>query len=529
MRHGTTGMRIGHTSPRLLVRYLALALLAACGGRRDRGEDSATLRIAAPGDGYNTGPGSDVGIYAVNANVFETLVRLTSDYRVEPMLATRWEFRPPNSWRFHLRQGVRMHDGSAFDARAVEWTVRRIAKTDPRVLGVGDSSARVIDDSTVDITPTRPNRRLPEQLVHPNWSIVALGSDPAINAVGTGPFKLGEYVKGDHITVERFTDYWGAKAKLDRLIFRFVPDANTRALALRSGEARVAYDVPRADARELERTPGLTVTQSPVGSYEALYVNIHGRPPYDRGGDSSIRRAIAYGIDKRAIVESVWRGTAEPGQTLMPASMLGESASLVFGTEFDPGRSKGLLDDAGWRVGADGVRVKQGRRLSLTLVAGFPNAEIHKPMPEIVQAQLRVVGIEIRIVQVADAASYQARIRTGEGDLWAEAGGQNDANPCFLPDLLFYGGGPSIQRSAYARLFGPGPHFDLAIDTCRSALDLENVRKAAAAAMHILTDQDLVVIPLAGTRRVWGLSDRIAGFAPHPSSLNQRWETVWIR
>jgi peptide/nickel transport system substrate-binding protein len=163
------------------------------------------------------------------------------------------------------------------------------------------------------------------------------------------------------------------------------------------------------------------------------------------------------------------------------------------------------------------------------MVVGFPNAEIHRPMPEIAQAQLRRIGIELRIVLVPDDASYQARVSAGEGDLWAEAGGQNDANPCFLPDLLFYGGGPRAQRSAYARLFAPGPSFDRLIDECRAATSPEAVQAAAARAMRLLIDEQFVVIPLAGTRRVWGLSDHVAGFVPHPSSLSQRWEKVWLR
>jgi peptide/nickel transport system substrate-binding protein len=271
------------------------------------------------------------------------------------------------------------------------------------------------------------------------------------------------------------------------------------------------------------------VAQSPVGSYEALYVNIHGRPPYDLGRDPAIRRAIAYGVEKRAIVESVWRGTAESGQTLVPASLLGAHAGVVHGTEYDTVRANQLLEGAGWRPGADGVRAKHGRRLSLTLIVGFPNPEIHRPMPEVVQAELKRIGIELTIVQVSDDASYQARIRSGEGDLWAEAGGQNDANPCFLPDLLFYGGGDPGRRSAYARLFGPGPQFDRIIDACRSAVDLDQVRSAAAGAIHVLIDEEFVVIPLAGTRRLWGLSNHVGGFTPHPSSLSQRWETVWVR
>jgi peptide/nickel transport system substrate-binding protein len=270
------------------------------------------------------------------------------------------------------------------------------------------------------------------------------------------------------------------------------------------------------------------VVTSPVGGYEALYVNIHGNPPYDLGRDDAIRRALAYAIDRADIATNVWQGTAEPSWTIVPSAILGASASLVRETPFDTARASAILDSAGWRRGTDGIRVKGGRRLTLTMVVGFPSPDVHTPMPEIVQAQLRRVGIELRIARTPDNASYQARVRTGDGDLWAEAGGQNDGNPCFLPDLLFYSGGSSVSPSSYARLFAPGPQLDRFVEACRSAVEPQDVQRDAAEAMRVLVDEEFVVIPLAGTYRVWGLSDAVRGFTPHPSSLSQRWDDVWL-
>jgi peptide/nickel transport system substrate-binding protein len=510
-----------------LLAYLAITLLAACRSNHAARHATSELIIAATADAYGTELGSDLAIYPINANVYETLVRLTPDYQVEPMLATRWEFRPPNTWRFHLRQGVKMHDGSTFTGEAVRWTMQRIARTGGGTLGVGERSTHVVDDSTVDITPVRLNLRLPQQLVHPSWSILAPGTEPATKTVGTGPYRLIEYVKGDHLTVERFADYWGARPKLDRLTFRFLPDPNTRVLALRSGEVQAAYEIPREAARAVARFPGVRVVTSSVGGYEALYVNIHGSPPYDLGRDDVIRRALAYAIDRADIATNVWQGTAEPSWTIVPPAILGASASLVRQMPFDTAHARAILDSAGWRRGTDGVRVKARRRLALTMVVGFPSPDIHTPMPEVVQAQLRRVGIELRIARTPDNASYQARVRTGDGDLWAEAGGQNDGNPCFLPDLLFYSGG-SAPPSSYARLFAPGPPLDRFVEACRSAVESQDVQRDAAAAMRVLVDEEFVVLPLAGTYRVWGLSDAVRGFTPHPSSLSQRWDSVWL-
>ena len=518
---------MSRTSVAIRSLLLTLCLTMACAADRSVPARFRPLFVAVAGDGYNTVAGSDLGIYPVNANIYETLVRLSPAYQVEPLLAKSWEFVAPNTWRFHLRTGVPFHDGSMLSAKDVVWTMQRIARTPGGTMGLGPHGARAVDDSTVEITPMRPNRRLVEQLTHPNWSILAAGTEPGKKTVGTGPYHLVEYVKGDHITVERFARYWGAAPKLDRITFRFFPDPNVRLIALRSGEVDVAADLPRESAAAAGNFPGVNVTRSPVGGYEAIYLNIHGAKPFDLGSDAAIRRAIANAIDKEAITRDVWRGNAEPAATLMPAAVLGNNAGVVSSSDFDPSRAMRTLDSAGWVPGPDGFRYKGARRLALSLIVGFPNPEIHKPMPEVLQAQLRRVGIDLKIEEVADNAAYQARIRKGDGDLWAEAGGQNDGNPCFLPDLLFYGG--DAESSAYSRLFAPGPWFDRVIDGCRSAIAPEDVRRFAAEAMRILANEAQVVIPLAGTYRIWGVRDDVQGFTPHPSSLSQSWSQVQLK
>jgi len=485
-------------APRFTV-WLALSAALACGRRGVPVTARDELVVATPGDPDSSGVVSGLGLHPVNANVYETLVRLTPDFRVAPQLATRWQLRSPNTWRFHLRQGVRMHDGTTLTAAAVVWTMRRIARAGGGPMGIGQSSARVIDDTTLDITPTRPGRRLIEQLANPDWSIMAPGSDSAARPVGTGPFRLVEYARGDHLTVERFDQYWGDRARLRRLTFRFLADANARLLALRAGDVQVASDLPREAARAARMLPDIAVATSPVGGYEALYVTEQ---------SAAIRRAIIYALDRPRLVEAAWRGTAEPAQLLGPAVLLGRSADLVAGARSDPRRARRLLDGAGWTPLPDGIRAKAGRRLAVTLVIGPPDVDIHRVMATVVQDQLRDAGIDLRIVQLADSAAYRARIRSGAGDLWTVGGDLNDADPCSVADLPVRGA---------ARRF---------LDACRAAVALDDAQHSAARALRVLIDEQGVVVPLAGTYRVWGLRREVRGFVPHPSSPSQRWDRV---
>ncbi len=489
------------------------------------------LRVGVTQTTFRTDPNrATIGMYPLNTNIFESLVRLSPDYQIEPLLADSWEFVEPNTWRFKLKQGVSFHDGTPFKADAVVWSMQRIALAGGGSIGVDENSTKAIDDYTVEITPSRPNHRLVQQLNHPVYSMVAPNSEPATTRIGTGPYKEIEYTVDERYVVEANDTYWGEKATIGKITFRFIPDGTTRVLALQSGEVDLIYEVPKESAMELTGGGDLQLATSTVGAYSAFYINIHGQTPYDLGQDKAVRQAVAHAIDKESIVAGVWQGNAEVGKTMIPPAILGNSASVVADIPFDPEMAKQVLDGAGWLPGDGGIRQKDGRSLKLTMVVGFPDADAHKPMPEFVQAQLKDVGIDSEIVLTPDTATYEARLAAGEGDLWAEQGSQNDGNPCFLPDLLFYTPDPNgdAESAMYGNLFAPGPTFDTHIDTCRSAVEIEDVQTAAAAAMKVLINDEVVVLPLAGLYRMFGISSKVQGFVAHPSGVNQRWGGITI-
>ncbi len=484
------------------------------------------LTVGAPADTYRSDIRADLAMYPVHAQVYDTLVRMDDHFQLQPELADRWEYLGNSTWRFTLHQGIKFHDGQPFNADTLKVTFDRVAQwPGGGSILVGPDSVKKVDDYTVDVTSTKPNLRMPEQLTHPTYGVIAPGSDPATKPVGTGPFRFVEYVKDQRLVVERNPDYWGEKAQVQRITFRFMPDNNTRVLALRAGEVDLAYDVPREAAKDLANTAGVRVVTSPVGAYEALYVNIHGDAPYDLGKERAVRQALAMAVDRQSIVQSVWQGNAEVSQTMVPAAVLGNYASTVKGQTFDVARARKVLDDAGWHMGADGIRTKSGRPLHLTLVAGFPSAEEHRPMPEALQGQLKDAGVDLAIVTTPDNATYTARLKSGEGDLWAEIGNQNQADPCFLCFLFTNQPGGS---SDYGRLFAAGDEFDAAYVAARSATTSDEAARHTAEAMHAVIDQAIVAIPIAGVYRIWGVRDGVQGFSAHPSSTNQAFGSLTL-
>jgi peptide/nickel transport system substrate-binding protein len=493
---------------------------------------SGEVTIGWPGITYRTEVDrASIGMYPLNTNVFESLVRLTPDYQVEPMLAETWEFVEPNTWRFNLRKGVTFHDGSPLNAEAVKWSMDRLARGYGGAGWILAESTEIIDEHTVEITPADTNRRLIEQLVHPSrGSIIANGSEPANQRIGTGPFREVEYITDDRYVVEAFEGYWGEAPAVERITFRFFPDPTTRVLALQAGEVDMIAEVPRESVIDVEGDTSLRILTSPVGAYSAFYINIHGSAPYDIGQDRAVREAIARAVDKDAIVQGVWQGNAEAGVSMIPPAILGEQASVVGGTSYDPEAAKAILEAAGWKSVDGGGREKDGRKLELEMVVGYPTAASHGQMPEFLQAQLAEVGISVTIVSTPDTGTYEALLQEGKGDLWVESGSQNDANPCFLPAILFASPDPSgdAESNMYGNSFGAGPDFDEFMLQCSVSETTGEVQSAAANAMRLVIDEEFIVVPLAGVFRIFGAGPRIASFDVHPSGVNQRWTSLNI-
>lgn len=517
----------------------ALLLAAACGGGSPPGGQPAAGAIDPAGQprvGFTEdqyvleGPDASLGAYPLNANILETLILISPDYELKPLLAERWEFRAPNTWRFFLRKGVTFQDGQPFNAQAVKTGLfdRVAQRKGGATIKAGPDSAVVVDEFTIDFTPTVPNLRVPEQIGHPSNGVYAPGSIAGEKPVGTGPFTFVEYVPKERIVVARNEGYWGNKAKSAGITFRFYPDSNARRLALEAGDIDLTYQIPGPDVKGLQ-SRGFTLRASEVGAYDALYLNRYGKPGFDILSDINVRQAVGFGIDRKLLVDGVLDGQATTDQTFVPPRALGSAASTVTGFAYDPAKSMAMLDAAGWTAGADGIREKAGRKLKLTLVSGFPSAEVLRPIPTFLQSQLKTIGIDVEVVERPDSSSFQALITSGDGDMFLEQGNQNDANVGFLPTLLLYTGGASGAASApYQTLFAPGVRFDEILTPSLTEPDAAKVRQQVADAMHEAIDVQASVLPVAGVFRIYGMSAKVTGFVPHASFLNVRWESTGL-
>lgn len=484
--------------------------------------DEQILTVATPGDVYVTRDRVMLGIWPDNPNVCETLVTMDHDFQTQPGLATDWEYRGDNTFRFNLREGVVFHNGAPLDAEAVRYSMNRVVEEDLTLTTfLGPDAATVVDELTVDITTTQPNLRLPTQLVHNFFSIVAPGTDPVDEPVCTGPFQFVDYEPNQQLVVERYDDYWGEPAKLQQMEFRFIPDANTRRLALESGDVDVIYDLPLQQVEDARARPGLQVAAPPPGAVYVASLNVNGQEPHTILQDREVRRALALSLDQEAVVEQLFDGNAEVVNTVAPPSILGDAGPEIEGFDTDVEEAADILEAAGWQEGPDGIRVRDGRPLSLVMLAQF---DVNPELMPFLQAQAREAGIDLQLDLAPDAGIYADKIAAGAFDIDLNYFNQNDANPARIVTLFWYGEQDS-ERVTYTN---PGEEFDALIRESLDATEPEAATRAATEATKVLVDEEVAAIPISSFPFFYGLASNVTGFDPHPSVNDLEWTDVQL-
>lgn len=473
------------------------------------------------------GDGAALGIYPNNTNIGETLFKLTPDYQVIPWLAESAEYTGNNTWEIKLRQGVKFHNGDEFDAEAAKWSLEKQSRWQPLVPTDADN-IKVVDQYTLNLTTRFPFGRVMESLAHPSYAMYSPKGDPGKNPITTGPFMLESYKQNEELVVVRNPDYWGEPPKLDKITFRFIPDNSTRVLALQSGDVDLILDVPRENAAQVAAMEGVTLHQAEPAGYFALYfATKEQQPPYDLLTDVRLRQAINYALDREAIANQVYEGYALPAKSLTPPIVLTAIDAGIQGFSYDPDKAAALLDEAGWTLGADGIREQDGQKLMLTLVSGFPPANLIKPLPEVVKGQLEKAGIGVNLVEFNDIGAYYDYVDTGEVHMVIEAGTWNSADISFIPYGLFCACNTEGEAVLYKR-FWIGDDFDEQVLASLSATDPAEAQAAAVQAAKIWIDEYAGVAPIAYLPYLYGAANNVQGLTPHPSALNQDWSSLSI-
>ncbi|MBE0627652.1 MAG: ABC transporter substrate-binding protein [Burkholderiales bacterium] len=455
-------------------------------------------------------------------HVFEALTHVDANARLVPGLALSWRPIDPTTWEFKLRKGVKFHDGSDFTAEDVVFSLERPARLaaspGPFTGFVKPIAAKkIVDPWTLQLKTAAPYAMLPYDLN----SIFIVSKKAAAGAatedfnsgkaaIGTGPYKLVRFARGERIELARNGAYWGGQngklAAWDKVTLRILPEDTARIAALLAGDVDVIENIPTADLTRLKANPNFRLEQKV--SWRTLFLHLdqyRDHPPQlaDKSGkplarnpfkDARVRLALSKAVNRRAIVERVMEGNAIAAGNLVSPPVFGHVAALK-PDAYDPEEAKKLLAQAGYPDG-----------FALTLYAPNNRYVNDEQLAQALAQMLARIGIKTR-VETMPASVYFGKARAGEFSL-AMLGWGSFSGDLALRALLAT---PDAATGYGAWNWGrySNPKVDALLERGFATLD-EKKREAMAREAATLALKDTPVILLHHQLASWAMNKGIA-------------------
>ncbi|RXJ01721.1 glutathione ABC transporter substrate-binding protein [Anaerobacillus alkaliphilus] len=467
-----------------LVLLLCFVLaLAACTSNEETagGKKGGDLVFLLASDAPTLDPhgSNDTATTNATSQIFERLVEYDENGKLAPALATEFKQLDELNWEFKLRQGVKFHDGTDFNAEAVKITFDRILDPEfasPRVTVVNMIEEVIVkDEYTVVVKTKNPFAPLATHLAHNAGSIISPkaiqterdgGLKVTENPVGTGAFKYVSWEAGNEIKFERYEDYWGNKTSVDTLTIKIVPEQATRVAMLETGEAHAMLVGP-SDVNRVEQLAGVTVNR--IKSTRMDYVGFNlGKKPFD---NKKVRQAISMALKKEDIVDGILDGNGLMAVGPLAPLVTGSSTDLN-PLAYDVEGAKALLAEAGFPNG-----------FKTTLMVDDGNKE-RTDIAELVQSQLAQIGIEVAIEKMV-WATYLEKTAAGEHEMfvlgWTAVTADADYG-LYAPFHSTTHGGPGN------RTFYSNPVVDDLLDRARQSTDQNERNDLYKQISEILVD-----------------------------------------
>ena len=504
---------------------LGLATLLPAAGALAQAAPRNTLVILREIDADNYDPPRSTarGAGEVIHMMSDTLVSLDWDGKtVRPGLAESWTVSEDGKlYTFRLRQGVTFCDGKPFTAKDVVYTINRwldpATRSPVRWRAGPVKEVRAVDDFTVEYELTEPYGELLYQLTLFMGSIVdqatveRLGANFGVQGFnGTGPYCWGEWKPRQEFTLTRHPRYnWGPPIyqnpapQVERVVWRIVPEQNTRLAAIQTGQGDVTQYVPFFAVAQLRAMPTVRMSQQENYFWDFFMGFKVDKPVVS---DPEVRRAMNFAINRDAVTKAAFFGVADPANALVNPNTSGfdaEAAKLLPG--FNPDEARRILDAAGWKPGPDGIRAKDGQRASF-LVYGT-QMQVNRVQAEAIQADLRRVGIEMK-VQLWDATAVWGKLATQEFDAFFMSYPYMSATDAL--SLYF----DSRNRPTPNRMNWVDADTDRLLREAKTALDEATRNKAIGELQRRLTEAN-VWTPLSREQLWVASAQRVEGARAH--------------
>ena len=473
---------------RLAAAAFACALIiVGCSSNRGT-EEPGTVNFLIESMPANLDPriGTDAQSQHLDGLIFDSLLAHDAQMNIVADLAERWEARDPVTYIFHLRQGVKFHDGRPLTSADVKFTFDSIldgtVKTPKRGAFRMVTSIEVPDDSTVVFHLREPYASFLWNLTKPGVGIVPRGSGPEIaqHPIGTGPFQFVNMITDQEIVLRRNPSYFGdageaagARGNVERVRFRIVPDALVRALELRKGSADVAINSLSPDmVVTLAKERGIVADEQPGTTIAYIGFNLEDPILSHR----EVRQALAYATDRATLIKYLMRGQARAASSLLPPNHWAYDPD-VRQYDFDPGLAEQLLDAAGFKRGAGGVRFRLEFKTS--------TEEYSRLLSEAIADEWQRVGVAVEL-RPLEFATFYADLQRGSFQVSAQrwVGGNNDPD---IFESVF--SSKKIPPNGSNRGHYRNPRLDALLDQARVEMDREK-RKAVLWEIQKIVAED---------------------------------------
>ncbi|MEU6729860.1 ABC transporter substrate-binding protein [Nonomuraea wenchangensis] len=440
-------------------------------------------------------------------NQFDALVARQADGTFTPWLATAWKISDDHlAYTFDLREDVTFHDGERFGAETVKANLDKLLEPgyNPDIATIQLRSferAEVVSPYRVKLVLKRPDGLFLDFLSSPYGAQISRKSlkeaknlkAGGVDVAGTGPFILDRYVQGQEVHYRRNPAYkWPPRgaahqgpALLSEITYRFLPEAAVRVGALTSGQVDVIEGVPATDIDAITKDPGLTLTTGLNSGTAFTYYFNTSRPPFD---DKRVRQAFREAVDLDAVLRSVYRGQAKRAWSVVSSASPFYDASLENSSSSDAAEAAALLDQAGWSRDADGYRSKDGRRLTVRVVASTAFVRDRRDiLAQAIQAQVKQrAGIDLQ-VQILDQGAAQQAWKANEYEIFWNSRGDSDAGAALN---LILSSGAAVN---FAHI--DDPRIDGWLKQAAASSD-QAERKDLYARIQRAVDEEAIVFPL---------------------------------
>lgn len=486
----------------ILLSCAMLGALSGCGSETssNSSKNKDTLVFSQISEGKTLDPQDTTEQYSqrIITVLYDRLVEIDETTgKIIPGLAKNWEQLDQNTILFHLNENVYFHNGDKFTANDVKFTLER-AKTLPKVahLYTPIDNIEVIDDNTVKIHTKEPFAPLLAHLSHKTASIIdkkyfeEKGTEGFQNPVGTGPYKYKDWKVGDRITLEANENYFGTKPSIKYVVVKAIPEENSSVIGLETGEIDMTADLNAESRRLIMDNPDLVYMES--SGISVNYVGLNTAKGILK--DRDVRRAIAMGIDRDSIINSILLGSVKKANSFIAPSVFGYSEDSKT-LEYNPAEAKKIIEEKGL----------VGSKLTL----GVSNSPVRMQMSEIIQAQLKEIGLDVTVESLEWGAFLNA---TGRGDLdmfsmgWGPSTFDGDYG--YYPNFHSSQLGSAGNRSQYVN-----PQMDKLLDDAKKEVNPEK-RKELYKEVADIIYTDVPVIPMYYTNNTVASTKNIEGMKP---------------